>query len=82
MENEQELILRAKSQDSTAFSMLMQRHANSLYKVAKAILKNDEDVAVGKKLKRCKTGSILRHGSYGYSSTTVIRSGEKKAAMF
>ncbi len=45
MENEQELILRAKSQDSTAFSMLMQRHANSLYKVAKAILKNDEDVA-------------------------------------
>lgn len=45
MENEQELILRAKRKDGTAFSMLMQRHAKSLYKVAKAILKNDEDVA-------------------------------------
>lgn len=45
MENEQELIARAKSHDSAAFSMLMQRHTGSLYKVAKAILKNDEDVA-------------------------------------
>ncbi len=45
MENEQELIQRAKLHDVAAFSELMQRHGKSLYKVAKAILKNDEDAA-------------------------------------
>lgn len=45
MENELELIERAKAHDGAAFSRLMQRHGTSLYKVAKAILKNDEDVA-------------------------------------
>ncbi|MEY8333287.1 sigma-70 family RNA polymerase sigma factor [Lachnospiraceae bacterium 47-T17] len=45
MEEEQELIQKAKAHEAAAFSMLMQRHGSSLYKVAKAILKSDEDVA-------------------------------------
>lgn len=45
MENEQELIAGAKSHDSAAFSMLMQHYTGSMYKVARAILKNDDDAA-------------------------------------
>ena len=39
------LIEKAKAHDHAAFSQLMKLQAQSMYKVAKAILKNDEDVA-------------------------------------
>jgi len=39
------LIKRAKKYDKDAFVTLMQEHEKSMYKVAKAILKNDADVA-------------------------------------
>ena len=39
------LIQRAKKHDKEAFVMLMKSNEKSMYKVAKAILKNDEDVA-------------------------------------
>ena len=42
---EEELIKRAKVHDKEAFSKLMKREGKSMYKVAKSILKNDEDVA-------------------------------------
>ena len=42
---EQDLIKKAKAHDSNAFSKLMQMYGKSMYKVARAILKNDEDVA-------------------------------------
>lgn len=45
MEDEQALIQRAKEHDSEAFACLMQRYGKSMYKVAKAIVKTDEDVA-------------------------------------
>lgn len=38
-------IQKAKKGDSEAFVALMQRHMQSMYKVAKSILKSDEDVA-------------------------------------
>lgn len=38
------LVRKAKSHDKEAFEDLMQAQAQSMYKVAKAILKNDEDV--------------------------------------
>lgn len=42
---EETLIQKAKMHDETSFSELMQYHGKSLYKIAKAILKNDDDVA-------------------------------------
>lgn len=39
------LIQKAKKHDKEAFSALMTKYAGSMYKVAKGILKNDEDVA-------------------------------------
>ena len=39
------LIRKAKRQDADAFCQLMELHMQSMYKVAKAYLKNDEDVA-------------------------------------
>lgn len=45
MSMEEELIRKAKAHDSVAFSQLMKQQGQSMYKVAKAILKNDEDVA-------------------------------------
>lgn len=39
------LVQRARRQDKTAFIQLMEKHKSSMYKVARAILKNDEDVA-------------------------------------
>lgn len=39
------LVQRAKKHDKEAFSELMRQQKMSMYKVAKAILKNDEDVA-------------------------------------
>lgn len=39
------LIQKAKKHDKEAFSELMRQQKMSMYKVAKAILKNDEDVA-------------------------------------
>lgn len=42
---EEELIKRAKVHDKEAFSQLMKQEGKSMYKVAKAILKSDEDVA-------------------------------------
>lgn len=39
------LIKRAKKHDKEAFQQLMEREAQSLYKAAKAILRNDEDAA-------------------------------------
>ena len=40
----EQLVKKAKNHDKEAFEDLMQAYAQSLYKVAKAILKNDEDV--------------------------------------
>lgn len=40
-----QLIEKAKSQDHAAFSQLMKMQTQSMYKAAKAILKNDEDAA-------------------------------------
>lgn len=45
MEDEQALISKAKVHDQTAFSQLMKQYGSSMYKVAKAILKSDDDVA-------------------------------------
>ncbi len=45
MEEKLELIKKARRHDSAAFSQLMQQHGQSMYKVARAVLKNDEDVA-------------------------------------
>lgn len=42
MEN---LIRKAKEYDKAAFGLLMEQQGPSLYKIAKAILKNDEDAA-------------------------------------
>lgn len=39
------LVRKAKEHDKEAFEDLMQAQAQSMYKVAKAILKNDEDVS-------------------------------------
>lgn len=39
------LITKARKHDKAAFQKLMEQEGKSLYKVAKAILKNDEDVA-------------------------------------
>ena len=41
----EELLLRAKSCDGDAFVELMELHKQSMYKVAKAYLKREEDVA-------------------------------------
>lgn len=38
------LVIKARDHDKEAFEDLMQAYAQSMYKVAKAILKNDEDV--------------------------------------
>ncbi len=45
MEEKMGLIRKARQHDSSAFSELMQQYGPSMYKVAKAILKNDEDAA-------------------------------------
>lgn len=45
MEDEKSLIGRARAHDKAAFSQLMTQYAGSMYKVAKAILKSDDDVA-------------------------------------
>jgi len=42
---EETLIKKAKMHDEVSFAELMQYHGKSLYKIAKAILKNDDDVA-------------------------------------
>ncbi len=39
------LIKKARKHDKAAFQRLMEQEGSSMYKVAKAILKNDEDVA-------------------------------------
>ena len=39
------LVLRAKKHDKEAFSELMRQQKSSMYKVAKAILKNEADIA-------------------------------------
>lgn len=39
------LIRKAKKHDKAAFQQLMEQQGKAMYKVAKAILKNDEDVA-------------------------------------
>ena len=39
------LIKKAKQQDKAAFLQLMEQQEKDLYRIAKAILKNDEDVA-------------------------------------
>lgn len=38
-------IEKAKKGDPDAFTILMQSHMQSMYKVARSILKSDEDVA-------------------------------------
>ena len=45
MEDRQELIKRARQRDHAAFSQLTQQCGPSMYKISKAILKNDEDAA-------------------------------------
>lgn len=42
---DKELVLKAKRHDKEAFSELMRQQKMSMYKVAKAILKNEEDIA-------------------------------------
>ena len=39
------LIKRARKHDKTAFQQLMEQEGKAMYKIAKAILKNDDDVA-------------------------------------
>ncbi len=39
------LVYKAKRGDKNAFSELLRRNTPSMYKVAKAILKNDDDAA-------------------------------------
>lgn len=39
------LVRKARMHDKSAFQQLMEQQAKAMYKVAKAILKNDEDVA-------------------------------------
>ena len=39
------LVHKAKQHDKEAFSQLMRLHTTAMYKVAKAILKNDDDAA-------------------------------------
>ena len=41
----EELVRQAKRQDADAFTELMQLHMKDMYRVAYAILMNDEDVA-------------------------------------
>lgn len=43
--NMEKLVQKAKQHDKTAFTVLIEQNTKSMYKVAKAILKNDEDVA-------------------------------------
>ena len=40
------MVKRARKHDKAAFQKLMEEEGTSMYKVARAILKNDEDVAV------------------------------------
>lgn len=40
-----QLVRKAKRHDKEAFTELMEINGKSMYKVAKAILENDEDVA-------------------------------------
>lgn len=42
---ENELVIKAKQHDRNAFVELIDKHRLSMYKVARAILKNDEDIA-------------------------------------
>ena len=39
------LVKKARKHDKAAFQQLMQQEGSSMYKIARAILKNDEDVA-------------------------------------
>lgn len=41
----EKLVQKAKQHDKIAFTVLIEQNTKSMYKVAKAILKNDEDVA-------------------------------------
>ena len=43
--NMEKLVQKAKQHDKIAFTVLIEQNTKSMYKVAKAILKNDEDVA-------------------------------------
>ena len=43
--NMEKLVQKAKQHDKTAFTVLIEQNTKSMYKVAKAILKNDEDLA-------------------------------------
>lgn len=43
--NMEKLVQKAKQHNKTAFTVLIEQNTKSMYKVAKAILKNDEDVA-------------------------------------
>ena len=45
MEDEKELVIKAGNHDREAFSQLMILYGTCMYKVARAILKNEEDVA-------------------------------------
>ena len=42
----EQLVKKAKNRNKEAFEDLMQIQAQSMYKVAKAILKNDEDICI------------------------------------
>lgn len=42
---DKELVLKAKKHDKDAFTALIQQYKLSMYKAAKAILKNEEDIA-------------------------------------
>lgn len=64
---DKKLVLRAKKQDQEAFCELMRQHKMSMYKAAKAILKNEEDIADAMQdtLLSCwQKISTLRHPEY------------------
>ena len=70
-----DLVKRAKRHESEAFTELMQLYMTDMYKVAYAILMNDEDVADAiqdtilscyENLRSLSRTDILRHGCCGF----------------
>ena len=74
----EELLLKARACDGDAFVELMELHKQSMYKVAKAYLKREEDVAdaisdwtASSIWKAYGKHAISEPGWYGFSSITA-----------
>lgn len=88
-----ELIVRAKRRDKDAFTELINRHMQDMYKVALAILMNDEDVAdaIQETILNCwEKIDTLRFNKYFKTWLTkilmnncydIIRNGQNQAEM-